>query len=83
MAKIDVKGAYIQTEITGSLIHMKMDKKLRTMALSILPSLQEYFTPEGTLYMKLLKALYDVFNLGSYGMLKLSRFCNERDKGSM
>jgi hypothetical protein len=26
VAKIDVKGAYIQTEITGSPIYMKMDK---------------------------------------------------------
>jgi hypothetical protein len=39
VAKVDVKGAYIQTEISGSPIYMKMDKKLMTLALSILPSL--------------------------------------------
>jgi hypothetical protein len=46
VAKIDVKGAYIQMEITGSPIYMKLDKKLTTMALSILPSLEKYVTPD-------------------------------------
>jgi hypothetical protein len=58
VAKVDVKGAYIQMEITGSPIYMKLDKRLTTMALAILPSLQKYVTNEGTLYTKLLKALY-------------------------
>jgi G3E family GTPase len=39
VAKVDVKGAYIQMEISGSPIYMKMDKKLMTLALSTLPSL--------------------------------------------
>jgi hypothetical protein len=38
IAKFDVKGAYIQTETTGSPIYMKLDKKLMSTALSILPS---------------------------------------------
>jgi hypothetical protein len=42
VAKVDVKGAYIQTEITGSPIYMKMDKRLTSIILSILPSLQAY-----------------------------------------
>jgi hypothetical protein len=49
-AKVDVKGAYIQTEITGSPIYIKMDKRLTVLILSILPSLQAYVTPEGTTF---------------------------------
>jgi hypothetical protein len=64
VAKIDVKGAYIQTEITGSPIYMKMDKKLTTAIITILPDLQDYVTPEGTLYTKLLKALYGCIQSG-------------------
>jgi hypothetical protein len=73
VAKIDVKGAYIQMQITGSLIYMKMDKKLTMMALSILPSLQKYVTPEGTLYMKLLKALYGCVQSGQLWCTKIKR----------
>jgi hypothetical protein len=64
VAKIDVKGAYIQTEITGSPIYMKLDKKLTSAVISILPNLQPYVTPEGNLYTKLLKALYGCIQSG-------------------
>jgi hypothetical protein len=73
VAKIDVKGAYIQTEITGSPIYMKLDKRLTTMALSILPSLQKYITPEGTLYTKLLKALYGGVQSGQLWYMKIKK----------
>jgi hypothetical protein len=73
VAKIDVKGAYIQTEITGSPIYMKLDKRLTTMALSILPSLQKYITPEGTLYTKLLKALYGCVQSGQLWYMKIKK----------
>jgi hypothetical protein len=73
VAKIDVKGAYIQMEITGSPINMKLDKKLTTMALSILPSLEKYVTPEGTLYTKLLKALYGCVQSGQLWYTKIKK----------
>jgi len=64
VAKRDVKGTYIQTEITGSPIYMTMDEKLPTAIITILPDLQDYVTPEGTLYTKLLKALYGCIQSG-------------------
>jgi hypothetical protein len=73
VAKIDVKGAYIQTEITGSPIYMKMDKRLTSIILSILPSLQAYVTPEGTLYTKLLKALYGCVQSGQLWYTKIAK----------
>jgi hypothetical protein len=73
VAKIDVKGAYIQTEITGSPIYMKLDKKLTTMALEILPSLKNYVTSEGTLYTKLMKALYGCVQSGQLWYAKIKK----------
>jgi hypothetical protein len=73
VAKIDVKGAFIQTKIIGSPIYMKMDKKLTSMVLSILPSLQSYVTPEGTLYTKLLKALYGCVQSGQLWYQKIEK----------
>ncbi len=58
MVKIDVKGPYLQTEITGSPIFMLIDKKLTRMIFEFLPQLQNFFTNEGPIYTKLLKALY-------------------------
>jgi hypothetical protein len=72
VAKIDVKGAYIQTEITGSPIYMKLDKKLTTMALEILPS-KNYVTSEGTLYTKLMKALYGCVQSGQLWYAKIKK----------
>ncbi len=73
VAKVDVKGAYIQTEITGSPIYMKMDKRLTSIILLILLSLQAYVTPEGTLYTKLLKALYGCVQSGQLWYAKIAK----------
>jgi len=72
-AKIDVKGAYTQTEITGSPIYMKIDKKLTSAVISILPERKEYVTTEGTLYTKLLKALYGCIQSGQLWYAKIKR----------
>jgi hypothetical protein len=57
---------------------MKMDKKLTSMVLSILPSLQSYVTPEGTLYTKLLKALYSCVQSGQLWYQKIEKvLCRE------
>ena len=73
VAKIDIKGAYIQTEITGSPIYMKLDKRLTSAVISILPNLQPYVTPEGNLYTKLLKALYGCIQSGQLWYAKIKR----------
>ncbi len=71
VAKIDVKGVYIQTKITGSPIYMKLDKKLTSSVISILPDLQQYITAEGTLYTRLLKALYGCVQSGQLWYTKI------------
>lgn len=71
MAEIDVKGAYIQMEITGSPIYMNLDKKLTLAVISILPNLQQYVTTEGTLYTELLKASYGCVQSGQLWYTKI------------
>jgi hypothetical protein len=73
VAKIDFKGACIQMEITESPIYMKMDKKLTSAAISILPELQAYVTMEGTLYTRLLKALYGCIQSGQLWYAKIKK----------
>jgi hypothetical protein len=44
--------------MTGSPVFMKLDKKLTESVITILPELKRFVTKEGTLYTRLLKALY-------------------------
>jgi hypothetical protein len=73
VAEIDIKGAYIQTEITGSPIYMKMDKKLTSAIISVLPNLKDFDTPEGTLCTKLLKALYCCIQSGQLWYARIKK----------
>jgi hypothetical protein len=65
MMDVDVKGAYIQTEMTGSPVFMKLDKKLMDSVIAIPPHL-------GTLYTKLLKALYECIQSSNLWYNKLT-----------
>jgi hypothetical protein len=73
VAKVDVKGAYIQMEITGLPMYMKIDKKLTSAVISILPELHSYVTMEGTLYTRLLKALYGCIQSGQLWYAKIKK----------
>ncbi len=46
LAKINVKGAYLQTEMMGAPIFMQMDKKLARMIVEFLLDLKWFITPE-------------------------------------
>jgi hypothetical protein len=70
---MDVKGACIQTEITGSPIYMKINKKFISALISILPELQSYETVEGMLYTTLLKALYSCIQSGKLWYATIKR----------
>jgi len=57
-AKIDVKGAFIQTEMVGPPVFIKCRPKLMQLILKLLPGLRKYVSKDSQLYCKLLKALY-------------------------
>jgi hypothetical protein len=58
IVKIDVKGAFVQTPMTGEPSYVKIDPKVTRAAVELYPKLAEYVEGNGCLYTLLLKALY-------------------------
>ncbi len=73
-AKIDVKGAFIQTEMKGTPVYIKCNKKLTQLITDTLPGIRKYVCTDGTLYCKLLKALYGCVQASKLWYEKLSAF---------
>jgi hypothetical protein len=58
VVKIDIKGAFIQTPMTGHQIFMKLDPKITKYAREMCPEFDEFIWRDGCLYTVLLKAMY-------------------------
>jgi hypothetical protein len=58
IVKIDVKGAFVQTPMTGEPTYVRIDPKVTRVAVELYPRLAEYVESDGCLYTLLLKALY-------------------------
>jgi hypothetical protein len=56
--KIDIKGAFVQTPMTGHQIFMKLDPKITKYAREMCPEFDEFIWRDGCLYTVLLKAMY-------------------------
>jgi len=58
VGKLDVKGTFIQTEMSGTPVYIQCLGKLRDIILKVRPDLARYIGRDRVLYGKLLKALY-------------------------
>jgi hypothetical protein len=58
VAKIDIKGAFVQTPMTGPPIYMKLDPKIVKYAKEMYPELDEFQWKDQCLYTVMLKAMY-------------------------
>ncbi len=58
IGKLDVKGAFIQTEMTGMPVYVQCRGKLKDLMVKILPNLKKNIGSDGMLYCRLRKALY-------------------------
>lgn len=56
--KIDVKGAFVQMQMKGDPIYMKLDPKICKIAMEMYPRLKNYVERDGYIYTHLLKAVY-------------------------
>jgi hypothetical protein len=74
IGKLDVKGAFIQTEMSGTPVYIKCAGKLKSIILRTYPKLADYVSEDGVLYCKLLKALYGCVQASKLWYLKLSQF---------
>jgi hypothetical protein len=74
VAKLDVKGAFIQTEMSGTPVYVKCLGKLRDIILKVFPSMKRYLGSDRVLYGVLRKALYGCVQASRLWYLKLSQF---------
>ena len=58
VVKIDIKGAFIQTPMSGEDVYMKIDPKITKYVIKLFPKLAGMVEDDGCLYTKLLKAMY-------------------------
>jgi hypothetical protein len=58
VVKIDIKGAFLQTPMSGEPVYMKLDPKITKYAIELRPDLKRYVEADGCLYTLMLKAMY-------------------------
>lgn len=61
ITKIDIKGAFIQTEMKGMPVYIKCWPTLAKLIVKCLPGINKHIDEDGMLYCRLLKALYGCF----------------------
>jgi hypothetical protein len=74
LGKIDVKGAFIQTEMSGTPVYIKCTWQLRDLIVDLYPEYEKYVRKDGVLYCKLLKALYGCVQASKLWYQKVSKF---------
>jgi hypothetical protein len=57
MAKVDIKGAFVQTPMKGPPVYMFIDKKIVQYIIHLYPFYKQFVTESGSMVMKLLKAM--------------------------
>jgi len=72
VVKIDVKGAFLQTPMSGEPTFMKLDPKVLKYAVELFPNLKKMVEEDECLYTVLLKAMYGCVQASAlwYAMIK-------------
>ena len=73
-AKIDVKGAFIQTPMEGPPVNMRCGRELTRMIVKRYLEFKKYVSKKGFLYCHLLKALYGCIQASKLWYNKLMKF---------
>jgi hypothetical protein len=79
LAKINVKGAFIQTEMKGRPVYIRCNKKLMQLITEVIPGIRRHVCQDGTLYCRLLKALYGCVQASKLWYEKLIGFYRVSD----
>jgi hypothetical protein len=72
VAKVDVKGAFVQTPMEGESVFMRVDRKITEYVIELYPEMKKYVDDDGCLYTVMLKAMYGCIQASSlwYKLLK-------------
>jgi hypothetical protein len=74
IGKLDIKGAFIQTEMRGTPVYIKCRGRLKDLALETYPEYKKYVGADRILYCKLKKALYGCVQASKLWYEKLRSF---------
>ena len=74
VAKIDVKGAFIQTPMEGPPVYIRFSPQLTKLIVKRFPQYAKYVNSKGCLFGKLLKALYGCIQASKLWFNNLVRF---------
>ncbi len=77
VGKLDVKGAFIQTEMTGTPVYIKCVGTLCKSIVETYPRLKAYVDDNGALYCKLKKALYSCVQTSKLWYKQLCSFLQD------
>jgi hypothetical protein len=77
VVKIDVKGAFVQTPMSGEPTYVRLDPKITKYAVSLYPEYAKWVEPDGCLYTILLKALYGCVQASALWYQLIRRFLEE------
>jgi hypothetical protein len=66
VAKVDVKGAFVQTPMEGQDVFMKIDRKITKYVVDMYPKLKEFMEEDGCIYTVMLKAMYGCVQASSF-----------------
>ena len=74
VAKIDVKGVFIQTPMEGPPVYMHCSKELTQLIVEVYVHLKKFMSDKGYLFCRLLKALYGCVQANKLWFNQLVKF---------
>jgi hypothetical protein len=87
MSKVDIKGAFVQTPMTGPPIFLRLNKRIASHVIGLYPEYTDFLQPDGSLLTQMLKAMYGCVQASSLWFILLSKlllsqgyFASETDR---
>ncbi len=74
VGRLEIKGAFIQTEMSGTAANIKCTGRLKDTILLLYPEIKKYIGIDDILYCKILKLLYRWVQASKLWYLKLEAF---------
>ena len=73
MSKVDIKGAFVQTPMTGPPVYLRLNKKIASQVVHIYPEYRDFLQPDGSMLTRMLKAMYGCVQASSLWFALLTK----------